>query len=71
MKRTISLILALVLVLNLGVYAFAAEGTSLTLSADKTAAALGETVKVTVGGPAYSDMSAMGMNLYFDADASF
>ena len=69
MKKALSLILALLLVLNLGVFAMAAEGDAITLTADKSSAAIGETVKVTVAGPAFSNMSTVSMKLYYDGIA--
>ena len=69
MKKALSLILALLLVLNLGVFAMAAEGDAITLTADKSSAAIGETVKVTVAGPAFSNMSTVSMKLYYDGTA--
>lgn len=72
MKKIMAVLLALLMTINIGIFAIAAEGDNnqLTLEADKSSATIGETVKVTVGcDSAFRDMSAIAMKLYYDGAA--
>lgn len=69
MKRYLSMLLALLMVFNLTITAFAAEGDSNTFSlkADKTTVNVGDTVYITVSADsAYTGMSGMTFFVYFD-----
>lgn len=72
MKRILSLLLALLLLVNLAVPAMAAEGDNnqITLSVDKTDIKVGDMVYVTVGGDsAYTAMSTISIKLFYDGAA--
>lgn len=72
MKRILSLLLALLLLVNLATPAMAAEGDNnqITLSVDKTDIKVGDMVYVTVGGDsAYTAMSTISMKLFYDGAA--
>ena len=70
-KRFTSFILALLMVLNLGVAAFAAENpVALKLSVDKTEAKVGDTITVTISSNTeITGIQGWGMDLYLDPDA--
>ena len=70
-KRMTSFLLALLMVMNLCVPAYAAETTpALSLSVDKTEAVIGETVTVTISCDAeISGLQTWGFDLYLDPDA--
>ena len=70
MKRTVTFLMALILVMSLALPAFAAEtdGPVLTLSADKEAAAPGQTVTVTLTlDQALSGLNNYQFNVLYDA----
>lgn len=70
-KKIFSLLLTFVMVMNLSIGAFAAEGDpNVTLTVDKSSVAVGEEVTVTVGvDEEISGITSMGMNLNIDTTA--
>lgn len=68
MKKMLSFLLALLLVMNLGTPAFAAETPAITLTVDKTDVAVGDTVTVTVGSTGISNVFGIGFKVNADKD---
>lgn len=65
-RKVLSFLLALLLVMNLGTPAFAEETPAITLTVDKTDVAVGDTVTVTVGSTGISNVFGIGFKVYAD-----
>jgi hypothetical protein len=69
MKKLISVLLALAIVLSLAPAAFAEDVTTITMSADKESVAPGETVTLTLRLEQDMVADAVGFGIYFDTNA--
>lgn len=69
MKKLISVLLALAIVLSLAPAAFAEDVTTITMSADKESVAPGETVTLTLRLEQDMTADAVGFGIYFDTNA--
>lgn len=72
MKKTLSILLVFLLVLQMAVPAYAAQGDNnlFTVTANTASAQVGDTVYVTVSADsAYENMSTVSMKVYYDAAA--
>lgn len=65
-RKVLSFLLALLMVMSLGAPAFAEETPAITLTVDKTDVAIGDTVTVTVGSTGISNVFGMGFKVHAD-----
>ena len=65
-RKVLSFLLTLLMVMSLGAPAFAEETPAITLTVDKSDVAVGDTVTVTVGSTGISNVFAIGFKVYAD-----